>query len=213
VLHNSSKTQLQFNKAPSTSAPHLSEIDNTDDGFNIGDGTNPFSWVVGGTTLATMGMRSGRSYLCFGAWNTNGVPCFTSDGTDFVMYDSDGSSFSGYWDVGNTSVQFVAGSAAAPSVYFDGDSNTGFFRGGADLIHLSINGTDAGRIAGGSAEAIKPAAGYYINVAEHSGSPVSFACGSTVTGAISYDYTNHRLYVCNDESTTRAGYDYADLTD
>jgi hypothetical protein len=213
VLHNSSKTQLQFNKAPSTSAPHLSEIDNTDDGFNIGNGTDPFSWVVGGTTLATLGMRSGRSYLCFGAWNTNGVPCFTSDGTDFVMYDSDGSSFSGSWDVGSSTVFVRAGSAAAPSIYFDGDSNTGIFRIGADELGVSIGGTSAGRLAGTGGESLKPAAGYYLNISELSGAPSGTCSGSSGLAALQYDYTNHRFYVCNDLSTTRSGWDYADLTD
>ena len=211
IKKNGTKTQLVFNGAQDTSLPHLSEPDNTNDGFVLADGTNPFAWVEGGTVRATLGTRSGRTYLCFGAWNTNGIPCFTSSSGDFVLMDSDGSSFGGVWDVGATSVQMVAGSAAAPSMYFDGDSNTGIYRSAADTVGVTLNGTAAGTLAGDTGFSIKPATGYYINMFDLSGAPAATCSGTG--GMLQYDYTNHRLYVCNDISSTRVGWDYASLTD
>lgn len=211
ILKNGTKTQLKFNAAQSATYPHLSEPDNSNDGFILADDTNPFAWVEGGTVRGTLGVVSGRTYLCFGAWNTNGVPCFTSASDDFVMMDSDGSTFGGTWDVGGTSVQLRAGTAAAPTLYFDGDSDTGLYRAAASTVGISINGTSAGTLVAGAGFSLQPASGYYINAYDNNGAPGA-AC-SGIGGLIQYDYTNHRLYVCNDISATRAGWDYVGLTD
>jgi len=217
VKHNSSKTQIKFNTAPSASVPHLSDYDAQTSGFAISDGTNPFLWTAGGTTKATLGVQSGRTYLCFGAWNTNGVPCLTSTGSDLLFMDSDASSFSGAWDVGSTSVQLRAGTAAAPTLIFDGGT-TGFYRHSADAVGVAISGTAAGiwgsaTSASPPGVAIQAASGFYLNIADISGSPTLSCTGSNYTGSLIYDYTNHRLYVCNDQSATRAGWDYAGAAD
>lgn len=64
------------------------------------------------------------------------------------IIDWDNSSF--YLDPGSTSrvneINFTDGSQTDPSIWFDGDSNTGFFQPTDNQIALSINGTESVRV-------------------------------------------------------------------
>ena len=74
------------------------------------------------------------------------MPAFYAGQTDYIQKLND--LLTGALAV--TAMTFGAGSAAAPSMTFDGDSNTGFYRPGADSIGVSCGGTGV-IIATGSA--------------------------------------------------------------
>lgn len=209
---NGSNQQLKFNIAGTAAVPQMVEYDNQTSGFSVSDGTSPFMWTSGGAAKTTLITSSGRTYLCAGAWNTNGVPCFTSNGSDFVMKDSDGSTFGGYLGLGSGSMYTGDGTAAAPAWVFD-NGNTGFYKNGGDTLSVAIDGVYAGDIARPGLS-LKPQVGYYIKLDAVNGDPPSGDCNATSEqGRITYDYANHQLEVCNEQSTTRAGWDTAALTD
>jgi hypothetical protein len=195
-------------------------MDNTTTGLSISDGTNGFTWSASGTAKWTMNTSGGRNYLCVGPWNTDKVPCFTTTdgGTDLVMYESDGSAWTGSMVLGTGVVNLKDGTAASPSIVFDND-NTGLYRIGANDLGMSIAGTSAGSLAkevsaGTVFDAAKPASGYYLNLGDHNGDPDGADCNANAeTGRMIYDYTNHRLRVCNEQSASRSDWDYISITD
>jgi hypothetical protein len=214
----SSKTQLVVGAAYDVATPHFAEMDNTTTGLSISDGTNGFTWSGSGVAKWVMNTTGGRNYLCAGPWNTDKVPCFTTadGGTDLVMYESDGSAWTGTLNMGGGTIYLKAGTAASPGLVFD-NGNTGLYRVAADELGLSIDGALAGSLAfslSSVVQAFKPAAGYYFNLSDVSGDPASGDCNANAeTGRLTYDYTGHRFAVCNEQSSTRSGWDYAALTD
>jgi hypothetical protein len=134
------------------------------------------------------------------------------------MMESDGSNWTGTLLVADGNVRMKDGTAAAPSIVFDND-NTGVYRVGTNELGMSVNGTRIGSIAkevsaGTVYDSAKPDAGYYLNIGDHNGAPTAGDCDANAeTGRFIYDYTNHKLMVCNEQSTTRAGWDYVGLTD
>jgi hypothetical protein len=131
------------------------------------------------------------------------------------MKFSDGSTYTGVWSAGGGSIRATSGTAAAPAYVWD-NQNTGFYRSGADVMNLSIDGTNAGVIAtytAGELQQTKPAAGYYIKVDDGTAETAADCNASAESGRLFYDNTNHKFFVCNDVSTSRAGWDHIVLTD
>jgi len=74
----------------------------------------------------------------------NGLQVYDTDLAAIYLYN--GSSWAAVGGGGGgaaSSVLASAGSAATPSISFSGDTNTGFYNGGADVISASVGGTNA----------------------------------------------------------------------
>jgi hypothetical protein len=68
---------------------------------------------------------------------------------------------------GGASVPFAAGSAASPSITFTGDTNTGIFSPGADIIGFAEGGTEVMRINSSGNLIVGATAGFAANPRTH----------------------------------------------
>jgi hypothetical protein len=207
---------LKFNTPGTVGAPNIAEYDLPTTGLVIPEGdADPAIYVSAGIAEVSIGVMNSRNALCWGAWNSATIPCFTNSGDDLVMKFSDGSAYTGIWNIGGGSVRAALGTAAAPS-YVWANQNTGPYSSGANVFNMSINGTNAGVIGSYTASELnqtKPAAGYYIKIDDGSDKTDADCNSNGETGRLFYDSTNHKFYACNEQSSTRAGWDYASLTD
>jgi hypothetical protein len=96
------------------------------------------------------------------------------------------------------------GTAAAPSISFTGDTNTGIFSPGADQLAISTNGTERlfvdanGNIGVGTSSPANFAGFVTLALADSSGAEVDFIKGSTVQGSV---YNASDIFYIESKST------------
>lgn len=125
-----------------------------DDAQNIGIGTdNPhdsagFERIIdlngaNGAAVYTRTAESATQYTMFGNFGQNGF--FRNGGTGFFNINTNGAERLRVLSTGVIDIK-AAGSAAAPALILNGDSNTGLFHAAADTLGLATNGVEALRI-------------------------------------------------------------------
>ena len=113
------------------------------------------------TTAGIMKMRNGANSAWISLWELDGT---------FIASD----------------ISLAAGSAAAPSLFFTGDTNTGLFSPGADQVAISTNGTGRLYIAADGTVGIGQASdnsSYRLNVYNSSSDASFVSIGNNVSGS------------------------------
>jgi hypothetical protein len=199
----------KINNVGTANVPYVTAYNDENSGMIMGTNTTPFQTTMNGTIVLSIGAQSGRNYMCFGDF-VAGVPCITNSGNDLIMKEGDGTAFEATLDLNGWRIVTGNGTAAAPAYVWD-NNNTGLYRVGEDDLGVSINGVLALDF---SATDMTVASGYYLKLPAWNGAPTASLCDAAAEdGNMAYDYTNHKVYVCNEGSSTRAGWDYFDLTD
>lgn len=210
IYKSGAQLYTKVNNNGTSSVPYAAHGRDSDSGPIMGTDSTPFQITMDGTIVMSLGVQSGRNYLCLGTFSA-GVPCMTNSGDDLVMKQGDGSAFSATFDLNGWRMVAGDGTAAAPAYVWNND-NTGLYRIGNNNFGISINGTLALSVTSTDTTI---SSGYYLKIPAKNGAPSSspYCSTSGYDGNMMYDYTNHRVYVCNEGSTAHAGWDYFDLTD
>lgn len=111
---------------------------------------------------------------------------------------------------------------AGPQLFAINDAFNAYLPMGIQGGPLLLNPTSGGNVGVGNSSPQSKldigteanAVAEYIRIDAESGAPTSTDCDSvTERGRMLLDYTNNRLYICNENASSTRGWDYLNLTD